>query len=85
MTHDRKTALPGLTGMMATLTLPFMAGCQSEKAAPERPNIIYIMADDLGYGDLSCYGQRHFQTPNIDSLASRGMRFERVAEALRQL
>ncbi|MCR5713958.1 MAG: arylsulfatase [Bacteroidales bacterium] len=75
MAHYKKTALPGLTGMMATLTLPFMAGCQSEKAAPERPNIIYIMADDLGYGDLSCYGQRHFQTPNIDSLASRGMRF----------
>lgn len=38
-------------------------------------NIIYIMADDLGYGDLSCYGQTQFETPRIDSLASGGMRF----------
>ena len=33
------------------------------------PNIIYILADDLGYGDLSCMGQKHFETPNIDRLA----------------
>jgi arylsulfatase A-like enzyme len=40
-----------------------------------KPNIIYILADDLGYGDLSCYGQTRFQTPNIDQLAAQGMRF----------
>jgi len=40
-----------------------------------KPNIIYILADDLGYGDLSCYGQTKFQTPNIDKLAQEGMRF----------
>lgn len=39
------------------------------------PNIIFIMADDLGYGDLGCYGQRKIATPNIDRLASEGMRF----------
>ena len=39
------------------------------------PNIIFIMADDLGYGDLGCYGQKHIQTPNIDRLARNGMRF----------
>ncbi|MDZ8120464.1 arylsulfatase [Pontiella agarivorans] len=39
------------------------------------PNIIYILADDLGYGDLSCYGQKKFQTPNIDALAEKGMTF----------
>lgn len=39
------------------------------------PNIIYILADDLGYGDLSCYGQTKFSTPNIDKLASQGMLF----------
>ena len=39
------------------------------------PNIIYILADDLGYGDLSCYGQQKFSTPNIDRLASEGMLF----------
>ncbi|CAH1001840.1 Arylsulfatase [Neolewinella maritima] len=43
---------------------------------PDRaPNIIFILADDLGYGDLSCYGQARFSTPNIDRLAASGMRF----------
>ncbi len=40
-----------------------------------RPNIIFIMADDLGYGDLGCYGQVKIQTPNIDALEREGMRF----------
>jgi arylsulfatase A-like enzyme len=39
------------------------------------PNIVFIIADDLGYGDLSCYGQAQFSTPNIDRLAKEGMRF----------
>src|SRR5688572_18619516 len=38
-------------------------------------NIIFILADDLGYGDLSCYGQKHFKTTHIDRLAAEGMRF----------
>lgn len=41
----------------------------------QKPNIIYIMADDLGYGDLGCYGQPYINTPNIDSLARNGIRF----------
>ncbi len=41
-----------------------------------KPNIIYIYADDLGRGMLSCYGQRHFQTPNIDRIAAEGVRFD---------
>jgi len=41
----------------------------------KKPNVIYILTDDLGYGDLSCYGQKKFQTPNIDRLASEGMKF----------
>ena len=48
---------------------------QPEETAPPLPNIIYILADDLGYGDLSCYGQTKFSTPNIDRLATGGMRF----------
>ena len=44
-------------------------------AAQQRPNILYIMCDDMGYGDLACYGQRHILTPNIDRLAAEGMRF----------
>jgi arylsulfatase A-like enzyme len=39
------------------------------------PNIVFIMADDLGYGDLGCYGQQRIQTPNIDRLAAEGMKF----------
>jgi arylsulfatase A-like enzyme len=43
--------------------------------AAQRPNIVYILADDLGYGDVGCYGQTKTETPNIDRLASEGMRF----------
>lgn len=41
----------------------------------EQPNIVFIMADDLGYGDLGCYGQEKIKTPNIDKLAAEGLRF----------
>lgn len=44
-------------------------------ADAKSPNVIYILADDLGYGDLSCYGQDKFATPNIDRLASEGLKF----------
>ena len=40
-----------------------------------RPNFVFMLADDLGYADLSCYGRRDYTTPNIDSLAAQGMRF----------
>ncbi|MCZ6673239.1 MAG: sulfatase-like hydrolase/transferase, partial [Verrucomicrobia bacterium] len=40
-----------------------------------KPNIIYILADDLGYGDLGCYGQEKIETPHIDALAAQGIRF----------
>ena len=65
------------------LSIGFLLACSpnSKKTnSPENstsplPNIIYILADDLGYGDLSCYGQQKFETPNIDRLAAQGMRF----------
>ncbi|QEF99080.1 Arylsulfatase [Stieleria maiorica] len=44
-------------------------------AGEERANIIYIMVDDLGYGDLGCYGQKQIQTPHLDQMAAEGMRF----------
>jgi arylsulfatase A-like enzyme len=50
-------------------------------AAPlsaRQPNIVFVMADDLGYGDLGCYGQTRFTTPNIDRLAAEGTRFTQV-------
>jgi len=46
----------------------------AQKKSP-RPNIIYIMADDLGYADLSCYGRKDYQTPNLDKLCSQGVKF----------
>lgn len=63
---------------MKRMLLPLLlAASLIEAAAGEalRPNIILIMADDLGYGDLGCYGQQVLKTPNIDRLASEGIRF----------
>ena len=62
---------------LALCFLLFSCGPQSnqESTTTVPPNIIYILADDLGYGDLSCYGQKIFSTPNIDKLASQGMLF----------
>jgi arylsulfatase A-like enzyme len=47
----------------------------AQQAVTEKPNIIFILCDDMGYGDLACYGQPYIHTPNIDRLASEGMRF----------
>src|SRR5262245_50131685 len=44
-------------------------------AMSQRPNIIYIMTDDMGYGDLSSYGRKEYRTPNLDKLASQGIKF----------
>lgn len=62
----------------AAAAVSMVSGCGSSaaaKAAKKTPNIIYILADDLGYGDLSCYGQTKFQTPNIDRLSTEGLKF----------
>jgi arylsulfatase A-like enzyme len=52
-----------------------LSACASTSEKEKLPNIIFILADDLGYGDLSCYGQQRFTTPNIDRLASDGIKF----------
>src|SRR5690349_2888298 len=44
-------------------------------AAPRRPNIVLIVADDLGYGELGCYGQKKIRTPRLDRMAREGLRF----------
>ena len=49
--------------------------CPIAAFAGDQPNIIFILADDLGYGDLGCYGQKVIQTPNLDRMAAEGLRF----------
>ncbi len=62
-----------LTIALAVCAAGLSSGYSQEKKAT--PNIIYILLDDAGYGDFSCYGQRLFKTPNIDRLAKEGMKF----------
>lgn len=65
------TLVTGLAGLAVTF-----AGCSSGNANQQKkPNIIFILGDDLGYADLGCYGQKIIETPNIDALAKNGIRF----------
>jgi len=64
-----------LTRRSVLLWLPSLLLISSIAAAQERPNIIVIMADDLGWGDLGCYGHEQLKTPNIDRLAAEGTLF----------
>ncbi len=59
------------------LLVPSCKGDRVKTEAAGKPNIVFILADDLGYGDTGCYGQKRFSTPHIDRLAAEGMRFTR--------
>src|SRR3954471_21817910 len=61
--------------LFLALFLAMTPGINSYGADAKRPNIVFILADDLGYTDLACYGSKYYETPNIDRLAAEGMRF----------
>ena len=70
-----RSALP-LLAILAMAPLSALAGA-AETVPPGKPNIIYILLDDAGYGDLGSYGQKTLRTPHMDRLASEGMKFTR--------
>ena len=72
--NQRLTRRQAIAGLAAAPVL-FLDRHGFRSEAPSRPNIVFIMADDLGYADLSCYGRPDFKTPNIDKLAAEGMKF----------
>ena len=64
-----------MTAKLPLTLLASLAAISCSQKEDKLPNIIFILADDLGYGDLSCYGQQKFSTPNIDRIARDGMMF----------
>jgi len=60
---------------LAIFLMAIIFSCTLKKDTSQKPNIIYILADDLGYGELGVYGQEKIETPNIDKLANTGMLF----------
>src|SRR5262249_15773956 len=82
--HEQGSPFPDASGsvgeMMRPLAFLVALACVCLAAPPRaqqpsKPTIVLIQADDLGYGDLSVYGQAMFQTPNVDRLARNGLRF----------
>jgi arylsulfatase A-like enzyme len=63
------------------IALCLLTGCIREEGYKQYPNIILVMADDLGFGDIGCYGNQIVKTPNLDEMANAGIRFERFYAA----
>jgi len=72
---DRKFTRRQFVGSALGAAVVAGAISNSSVSAAERPNILFILADDMGWGDLSCYGRPDYRTPNLDRLAQQGMRF----------
>jgi len=68
-------------GLASALSCCGLSQLHGEEVVRQKPNIVFILADDLGIGNVGCYGADHFKTPNIDALAASGLRFERCFSA----
>ena len=69
-----------LIGITASNSFPNVFSLSAAEK-PKNPNIILIFMDDMGYGDLSCYGATQYKTPNLDKMASKGIRFTNFVSA----
>ena len=78
MTHQ---SMRSILTIGACIALPATAQEGTREPLNEKPNIVLIYADDIGYGDLSCYGATRVQTPNVDALAANGLRFRNAHAA----
>ena len=72
---NRRDFLLNCAAATASISISCLPGKDTGVAGDRKPNIIFILADDLGYGDPGCYGQKEIKTPNIDRLAEEGLRF----------
>src|SRR5262245_49327465 len=82
MSRTPRTPLGWLACVAALALSPAPARAQERPAgAPERPNVILLLIDDLGRNDLGCYGSTFYETPNLDRLAARGARFAQAYAA----
>ncbi|MDX1636914.1 MAG: arylsulfatase, partial [Balneolaceae bacterium] len=79
--RETRVTLPQLISIFLLLVL--VSGCEEQSAdnepadQPQKPNIVYILADDLGYGDIGPFGQEKIATPNLDRMAAEGMKLTR--------
>ncbi len=64
-----------LWALVLTNGLPQLHGAEAGSKRAKKPNIMFLLADDLGYAELGCYGQQKIRTPNLDRMAAEGMRF----------
>src|SRR5579871_2200335 len=76
--HTRRTTRRQVLATTVATPLALLAQSKAARAPASQPNILFILADDFGYADLSCYGRPDYTTPNIDRLAAEGVKFQQA-------
>jgi hypothetical protein len=64
-----------MSRLIAAMTVGLALACHGRAEDPRKPNVVIVLADDMGYGDFSCYGHQRIKSPNLDKFATQGMRF----------